>query len=62
MVYPGPGLETCPSVGDVARSGDLATTRFGVARKPGSCSRPVPQRVMVRGSSDEAEWLAAKSV
>src|SRR5271157_3854587 len=32
-----------PPVGEVARSGDLATTWFGIATKPGSCSRPVPE-------------------
>src|SRR5271157_4403071 len=31
------------SVGEVARSGDLATTWSGIARTPGSYSRPVPK-------------------
>src|SRR5208282_1098913 len=31
-----------PSVGEVARSGDLATTWSGIARTPGNYSRPVP--------------------
>src|SRR5271157_6155835 len=32
-----------PPVGEVARSGDLATTWFGIARKPGICSGPFPK-------------------
>src|SRR5271157_4268981 len=39
---PGSGLETCPSVGAVARSGDLATTWSVIAKTPGNYSRLVP--------------------
>ncbi len=38
---PGSGLETCPSVGEMARSGDLATTWSVIAKTPGNDSRPV---------------------
>ncbi len=40
---PGSGLETCPSVGEMARSGDLATTWSVIAKTPGNASRPVPK-------------------
>jgi hypothetical protein len=57
QVAPCAGLPTPPSAGpqvccrgrgrrpvlvEMARSGDLATTRWGRARNSGSCSRPVP--------------------
>ena len=41
---PGGSRDWRPSVGRVARSGDLATTWAWVATIPGSDSRPVPQR------------------
>jgi len=37
-----------PSVGEVARSGDLATTWSGTARTPGNYFRPVPKRLIPR--------------
>ena len=45
----GAGLETCPSVGEVARSGDLATTWSVIAKTPGNCSWPVPYRAAHSG-------------
>jgi len=39
---PGSGLETCPSVAAVARSGNVATTRSVIAKTPGDYSRSVP--------------------
>src|SRR5208337_3864927 len=37
------GLEICPSAGEVARSGELATTWSVIAKTPGNDSRPVPE-------------------
>src|SRR5208282_2959432 len=42
---PGSGLKTCPSVGAVARSGDLATTWSVIAKTPGNHFRRVRCRL-----------------
>jgi len=47
---PGSGLETCPSVGELARSEVLAATWSMTAKTPGNYSRPVPYPLCSRFS------------
>ena len=50
-------METCPSVGELARSGDVATTWSVNAKTPGNHSRPVPYQAEKENSG---EWRKQK--
>src|SRR5271157_2843883 len=58
---PGAGLETCSSVGEVPRSGDLAPTWSVIAKTPGNHFRPVSEAIELdsdraRGAS-RCSWV-----